>query len=124
MIRKMEPISFSGDTLFWGTCGSLCLPYSTPEELGSKACGTQKFKRVHLVLSGPRPNGTTSRISYSEKKSNPFLLCDSIGGFFEDGPTISFPEKQDNLIAYAQSLGLFASVSQRPTPFPDAESFL
>ncbi len=74
----------SGDTLFIGACGRTDLPGGNPEELYQSL--TQRLAKLPedtVLLPGhnyaEEPTSTIGR----EKKTNPYLLCDSLQNFLK-----------------------------------------
>jgi hydroxyacylglutathione hydrolase len=76
-----EPVLVTGDTLFVGTIGRCDLPYSSPEDL-FKSLGTiKRLDDKATFYPGHDYGAMSSNTLGKEKRTNPFLLANSLEQF-------------------------------------------
>lgn len=74
----------SGDTLFIGACGRTDLPGGDPKELYFSLTQTlNKFPDDTILCPGHNYSDKPTTTMGSEKKTNPYLLCDSLQNFLK-----------------------------------------
>lgn len=73
----------TGDTLFVGTCGRCDLPYSNPQELFHSLSQLKKLDDGTVFYPGHDYGMTPTNSLKNEKRTNPFLLADSIDQFLQ-----------------------------------------
>ncbi len=71
----------TGDTLFVGTCGRCDFPYSNPEQLFRSLQRLKKLNGDTVFYPGHDYGAVSSNSLDKEKKSNPFLLMDTLPQF-------------------------------------------
>jgi glyoxylase-like metal-dependent hydrolase (beta-lactamase superfamily II) len=72
----------SGDTLFIGACGRTDLPGGDPKELYySLTQKLMKFDDATVLCPGHNYAAKTMTTMGQEKKTNPYLICDSLENF-------------------------------------------
>jgi len=71
----------TGDTLFVGTCGRADLPYSDPHALFDSLSQLKKLDDQTVFYPGHDYGATPTNDLKNEKRTNPFLLADSIDQF-------------------------------------------
>ena len=72
----------SGDTLFINACGRTDLPGGNAEELYHSLTGTlKKFDDATVLCPGHNYADKPTATMGEQKKSNPYLLCDSLQNF-------------------------------------------
>jgi hydroxyacylglutathione hydrolase len=73
----------TGDTLFVGTCGRCDLPYSNPGELYASLSRLKKLDDGVMFYPGHDYGMTPTNMIKNEKRTNPFLLADSLDQFLQ-----------------------------------------
>jgi hydroxyacylglutathione hydrolase len=76
-------ILITGDTLFVGTCGRCDLPYSDPDDLFHSLGQLKKLDDGTVFYPGHDYGATPTNTLKNEKRTNPFLLADSIDQFLQ-----------------------------------------
>lgn len=71
----------SGDTLFIGACGRTDLPGGDARQLYESLRTLSKFDDRTVLCPGHNYAERTTTTLGSEKKTNPYLLCDSLNNF-------------------------------------------
>ena len=72
----------SGDTLFIGACGRTDLPGGSAKELYHSLTGTlMKMSDSTVLCPGHNYSDKPTTTMGSEKKNNPYLMCDSLENF-------------------------------------------
>jgi hydroxyacylglutathione hydrolase len=74
----------SGDTLFIGACGRTDLPGGDPKELyDSLTKKLMKFSDSTILCPGHNYSDKPTTTMGQEKKTNPYLICDSLDNFLK-----------------------------------------
>ena len=74
----------SGDTLFIGACGRCDLPGGDARQMyDSLTKKLMKFDNSTILLPGHNYSSKTSSTMGEEKKTNPYLMCDSLENFLK-----------------------------------------
>ncbi|OGR92107.1 MAG: hypothetical protein A2992_04840 [Elusimicrobia bacterium RIFCSPLOWO2_01_FULL_59_12] len=73
----------TGDTLFVGTCGRCDLPYSNPHQMYHSLTQLKKLDEKTVFYPGHDYGMTPTNTIENEKRTNPFLLADSLDQFLE-----------------------------------------
>jgi glyoxylase-like metal-dependent hydrolase (beta-lactamase superfamily II) len=73
----------SGDTLFIGACGRTDLPGGNPKELYESLKTLSKFDDKTILCPGHNYSEQPTTTLGAEKKTNPYLLCDSLSNFLK-----------------------------------------
>lgn len=76
-------VLITGDTLFVGTCGRCDLPYSSPEDLFRSLTRLKKLPEATVFYPGHDYGASPTNTLQKEKKTNPFLLCETIDQFLQ-----------------------------------------
>ena len=73
----------TGDTLFVGTCGRCDLPYSSPGDLFRSLAQLKKLGEDTVFYPGHDYGAIPTNTLKNEKRTNPFLLSDSLDQFLQ-----------------------------------------
>jgi len=77
------PALVTGDTLFMGACGRSDFPYSDPEQLYLSLNRLKKLSDETVIYPGHDYGATPSNAMGQEKRSNAFLLANSLDQFLQ-----------------------------------------
>ena len=77
------PAVITGDTLFMGACGRSDFPYSDPEQLYHSLNRLKKLSDDTIIYPGHDYGSTPSNSVGQEKKTNAYLLANSLENFLE-----------------------------------------
>jgi hydroxyacylglutathione hydrolase len=77
------PVLVTGDTLFVGTIGRCDLPYSSPPDLFSSLGKIKKLNDEATFYPGHDYGASSHNTLKNEKRTNPFLMADSLERFFQ-----------------------------------------
>ncbi len=78
-----QTVIFTGDTLFVGTIGRADFPYSDPKALFESLNKIKKLDGSTVFYPGHDYGATSCNTIEKERKTNPFLLCDSVHQFLQ-----------------------------------------
>ena len=78
-----ERVLVTGDTLFVGTIGRCDLPFSSPHDLFRSLGKIKKLNDETVFYPGHDYGATPHNTLGREKKSNPFLMADSVEDFLQ-----------------------------------------
>lgn len=77
------PAVLTGDTLFMGACGRSDFPYSDPEALYHSLERLKRLSADTVIYPGHDYGATVSNPMGEERRTNPFLLADSLDRFLD-----------------------------------------
>ncbi len=77
------PVLLTGDTLFVGTIGRCDLPYSSPEDLFKSLGRLKTLDESAIFYPGHDYGSMPSNTLKNEKRTNPFMLAESIDQFMQ-----------------------------------------
>ncbi len=78
-----EDLLITGDTLFVGTCGRCDFPYSNPNELYHSLSRLKQLPETTVICPGHDYGMSPTATLKNQKRTNPFLLADSIDQFLD-----------------------------------------